>query len=84
MTCDQGHAKSWVSFMALVIVWFSGSLFSFFFFLDNIEKGTHTLQGFEDFGIKSETAIASKKCFESVFKNHNQLCEYGSLFSNTA
>ena len=42
--------------------------FSFiFFFLDNIEKGTHTLKGFEDFRIKSGTAIAGKKCLESVF-----------------
>ena len=70
MVEDQGQAKSWVSFMALVIVWFFWKPFlSFFlfFFLDNIEKGTHTLKGFEDFGIKSETAIAGKKCFESVF-----------------
>ena len=42
--------------------------FSFLsFFLDNIEKGTHTLKGFEDFRIKSGTAIAGKKCLESVF-----------------
>ena len=82
MCQDLGFQIS-ISLMALIILWFFWQ--HCFFFLDNIEEGTYTLKGFEDFGIEPEAAVEHRKCLGSVFlKNLNQLCEYCFLFCNIA